>query len=127
MPLARWARKSAAARWSRAHRAGLRRGGCVDRDAGEIFDQRERLVFTRSLTRRAGARDEQLPLAVVDRARHRAAICRKVIEQREEIGQVGQLDAKLIHRQDETRAVSVCAGRFQQPVAVGDALGDALG
>src|SRR3546814_1047143 len=67
----------------------------------------------------------------MDGARHRAILRREVIEQAEEEGQIARLDPPFIHGEDEPRTVSVAvavtAARFDQPVAVRYALGDALG
>ena len=96
-----------------AHCARLRWRGKGGRNSGQEFDQRNRLAVLHPVSS---------AVAVVNRARDGAIAFRQMIEQAEEIRQFGQLDAALVHCQDEP-----AAGRFDQPVGIGYAFGNALG
>ena len=105
----------------RQHRAnaarlcGRRAGG---RDPRQELDQRRRLALDHP---------PRCAAAVMHGARHGAALARQMIQQTKEIGQIGIVDPPLVKRQDEARPRACRAGRLDQPVGIGDALGDALG
>ena len=91
----------------------LRRTGLVHRDARQELDQRHGLAADHA---------ERRAIAVVVRARHRAALGGKVVEQSEKERQVFHRHPRLVHGQDES-----ALRRLDQPVGIGHALGDALG
>ena len=97
----------------RADGPRLHCGRLVGGNAGEEFDQRDRLAIDRA---------KSCARPIVDGRRHGTITLRQMIEQAEEEGQFTRVDPPFVHGEDVAPA-----GRLDQPVRIRHAFRDALG
>ncbi len=100
--------------------------GVIDRNTGQEFYQRH--CFPRPFGLAGiGYEAECGSIAVMNRGGNGRAFGRQMIEQAKVERQIFRVHALLVHGEDEARALAILAGCFDQPIAVGNALGDAFG